>query len=60
LEDDPNRFLTALAQNGAIRKMDTFPMRIKGFNLTHEPFRFELRNYDFGIFESQALSVSCI
>ena len=40
--------------------MDTFPMRIKGFNLTHEPFRFELRNYDFGIFESQALSVSCI
>ena len=40
--------------------MDTFPMRIKGSNLTHEPFWFELRKYDFGIFESKALSASCI
>lgn len=31
-----------------------------GVGVAHEPFRVELRNYDFGIFDSQVLSVSYI
>lgn len=31
-----------------------------GVGVSHEPFRVELRNYDFGVFESQVLSVSYI
>ena len=31
-----------------------------GVGVAHEPFRVEFRNYDFGIFDSQVLSVSYI
>jgi hypothetical protein len=31
-----------------------------GVGVSHEPFRVELRNYDFGVFDSQVLSVSYI
>ena len=31
-----------------------------GLGVAHEPFRVELRNYDFGVFDSQVLSVSYI
>lgn len=31
-----------------------------GVGVAHEPFRVELRNYDFGVFDSQVLSVSYI
>lgn len=31
-----------------------------GIGVSHEPFRVELRNYDFDVFESQVLSVSYI
>jgi hypothetical protein len=31
-----------------------------GIGVSHEPFRVEMRNYDFGVFDNQALSVSYI
>ena len=31
-----------------------------GLGVAHDPFRVELRNYDFGVFDSQVLSVSYI
>ena len=31
-----------------------------GVGVAHEPFRLELRNYDFGVFDSQVFSVSYI
>ena len=31
-----------------------------GLGAAHEPFRVELRNYDFGVLDSQVLSVSHI
>lgn len=31
-----------------------------GLGVAHEPFRVELRNYDFGVFDSQVFSVSYI
>ncbi|MBL6641885.1 MAG: hypothetical protein ISQ24_05310 [PS1 clade bacterium] len=31
-----------------------------GVGVSHEPFRVELRNYDFGVFDSQVMSVSYI